>query len=210
VHNNIIKGLLYASLTNFFNRVPVGRILNRLGKDLKELDESIAPNFSSFLISFFRILSAVFICIYTSTPYALIPIAFVAVIFIKVRIFYLNGQNKLIRLEKISNSPLVVSFTNGIRGAASIRCYSSCKQFLQTHIQLVNNYRRVLLNHFAASGWFLMILVYVGYIVNMFCIGFCMFSSNQNPAYIGLLLSYILNMNDEIYSFVLEEADFET
>jgi ATP-binding cassette, subfamily C (CFTR/MRP), member 1 len=92
VHNNIVKGLLYASLTDFFNRVPVGRILNRLGKDLKELDESIAPNFSSFLISLFRILSAVFICIYTSTPYALIPIVLVAVVFIRVRIFYLKGQ----------------------------------------------------------------------------------------------------------------------
>jgi ATP-binding cassette, subfamily C (CFTR/MRP), member 1 len=111
----------------------------------------------------------------------------------------------------VTNSPLVVSFTNGIRGAASIRCYSSCEHFLKEHIELVNNYRRVLLSHFAASGWFLMVLVYVGYIVNMFCIGFCMFSSsNDSPASIGLLLAYILNMNDEIYSFVLEEAEFET
>lgn len=92
MHNNIVKGLLYASLSDFFNRVPVGRILNRLGKDLKELDEAIAPKFSSFLICLFRIFSAVFICIYTSTPYALIPIAIVAVVFIRVRIFYLNGQ----------------------------------------------------------------------------------------------------------------------
>jgi ABC-type multidrug transport system fused ATPase/permease subunit len=38
VHNNIIKGLLYADLIRFFNRVPLGRILNRLNKDLKELD----------------------------------------------------------------------------------------------------------------------------------------------------------------------------
>lgn len=98
MHNNIVKGLLYASLTNFFNRVPVGRILNRLGKDLKALDESIAPTFSSFLVSFFRILSAIFIAIYTSTPFAVIPMVFVAIIFIKVRFFYLAAQNKLIRL----------------------------------------------------------------------------------------------------------------
>lgn len=41
-----------------------------------------------------------------------------------------------------------------------------------------------------------MILVYVGFIVNMFCIAYCMFGPNTNPAFIGLLLSYILNMND--------------
>lgn len=68
----------------------------------------------------------------------------------------------------------------------------------------------MLLNHFAASAWFVMALVGLGYIVNMFCIGFCMFSSNQNPAYIGLLLPYILNLNDELFYFVLGEADFET
>jgi hypothetical protein len=35
VHKSMIKGLLYASLSNFYNRVPVGRIINRLTKDLR-------------------------------------------------------------------------------------------------------------------------------------------------------------------------------
>jgi ATP-binding cassette, subfamily C (CFTR/MRP), member 1 len=35
VHSNIIKGLIYANLNKFFNRVPLGRIINRLSKDLK-------------------------------------------------------------------------------------------------------------------------------------------------------------------------------
>jgi ABC-type multidrug transport system fused ATPase/permease subunit len=35
VHRRMTKALLYASLGNFFNRVPVGRIINRLTKDLR-------------------------------------------------------------------------------------------------------------------------------------------------------------------------------
>ena len=35
VHKKMIKSLLYASITRFYNRVPVGRILNRLSKDLR-------------------------------------------------------------------------------------------------------------------------------------------------------------------------------
>jgi hypothetical protein len=38
-HQNMIKGLLYASIPKFFDRVPTGRILNRTSKDLKEIDE---------------------------------------------------------------------------------------------------------------------------------------------------------------------------
>lgn len=35
VHRKTMKSLLYASLGDFFNRVPVGRIINRLSKDLR-------------------------------------------------------------------------------------------------------------------------------------------------------------------------------
>ena len=35
VHKNVTLGLLYASLGNFYNRVPIGRIVNRLTKDLR-------------------------------------------------------------------------------------------------------------------------------------------------------------------------------
>jgi hypothetical protein len=33
-HQSMIKGLLYAGLSDFYNRVPKGRIINRLTKDL--------------------------------------------------------------------------------------------------------------------------------------------------------------------------------
>ena len=35
VHKQMIKSLLYASLGDFFNRVPTGRIVSRLTKDLR-------------------------------------------------------------------------------------------------------------------------------------------------------------------------------
>lgn len=35
IHQKIIKSLLYASLNEFHERVPVGRIMNRLTKDLR-------------------------------------------------------------------------------------------------------------------------------------------------------------------------------
>jgi hypothetical protein len=35
VHKKITKALLYASLNRFYDRVPLGRIFNRLSKDLR-------------------------------------------------------------------------------------------------------------------------------------------------------------------------------
>ena len=123
MHNNIIKGLLYANLIKFFNRVPLGRIMSRLSKDLKELDEVISSTFCSSLTCGFKILAAIFISVYTSTPYAIIPVVFVFIVFMKLTKVYITAQNELIRLEKTTNSPLVIGFSNGIRGAALIRSY---------------------------------------------------------------------------------------
>jgi ABC-type multidrug transport system fused ATPase/permease subunit len=37
-HKSMIVSLLFAPLVQFFERVPIGRILNRLSKDLTVLD----------------------------------------------------------------------------------------------------------------------------------------------------------------------------
>jgi hypothetical protein len=38
LHKKSIKALLYASITEFYNRVPIGRILNRMSNNLKQID----------------------------------------------------------------------------------------------------------------------------------------------------------------------------
>ena len=42
IHNKVIRSLLYASISNFFNRIPIGRILNRLSKDLSQVDNEVS------------------------------------------------------------------------------------------------------------------------------------------------------------------------
>lgn len=34
LHKGMVSRLIYASINNFFDRIPIGRILNRLSKDL--------------------------------------------------------------------------------------------------------------------------------------------------------------------------------
>lgn len=68
----------------------------------------------------------------------------------------------------------------------------------------MNNYKRVLYNRYALAGWFILVLVYLTYVINMFSIGYCMFGAIMNPSYIGLLLTYVLNFNDELFQFVLD------
>lgn len=91
VHDKVTKSLLYASLSNFFNRVPVGRILNRLTRDLREVDEDIADAMSWVIISFFELLSTLTICIYASSVFAVIPMVIIGLISNEFRKYYMKA-----------------------------------------------------------------------------------------------------------------------
>jgi len=88
----MIKSLLYASLGKFYNRVPIGRIVNRLTKDLRELDESVGFAIGNLLVCIFSLLGTLTICIYGSTPLVLIPMVIVAYFSHKVRAYYMKTQ----------------------------------------------------------------------------------------------------------------------
>jgi ATP-binding cassette subfamily C (CFTR/MRP) protein 1 len=98
VHRLMINALLKASLIKFYNRVPIGRIVNRLTKDLRELDEAIGPAIGGLLVCAFQMLGTIAICIYSSSPYLLIPTACIAVFCWKVKNYYLNIQREVTRL----------------------------------------------------------------------------------------------------------------
>jgi ATP-binding cassette subfamily C (CFTR/MRP) protein 1 len=93
----MIKNLLYASLGNFYNRVPTGRIVNRLTKDLRELDESIMYSFLFFLINTVEVFQILAICAYTTSPLTLIPMIAIAFMAYKLRIYYLKTQLEVSR-----------------------------------------------------------------------------------------------------------------
>ena len=121
------KALLYASLGNFFNRIPVGRIINRLTKDLRELDEVIGFKVGNVLICFFRLLGDLAVCVYGSTPFMLIPILFISFLCQRVRVYYMKSQIEVARFEKSTNSPVVSGFISVVAGLSSIRAYGITK-----------------------------------------------------------------------------------
>jgi len=93
----MIKRLLYASLGNFYNRVPTGRIVNRLTKDLRELDESIMYSFLFFLINMAELLGNLAICAYSTSPLVVVVMIVVGYLANLLRKYYLRTQMEVSR-----------------------------------------------------------------------------------------------------------------
>lgn len=79
-------------MNEFYARVPIGRIMNRLTKDLRELDETIGYAIGNFLTNLFSLIGTLSICIYASSPWMILPATLVMFLCNKLRDYYMKTQ----------------------------------------------------------------------------------------------------------------------
>jgi ATP-binding cassette subfamily C (CFTR/MRP) protein 2 len=75
VHRRMITSLLFAPLNEFFERIPIGRILNRLSKDVSVIDSDLAYTIGIFLATVSTTIGDTLLCVYASSLWVLIPIS---------------------------------------------------------------------------------------------------------------------------------------
>lgn len=100
LHNSMFHGITRAVMF-FFNTNPSGRILNRFSKDMGQIDE-ILPAVMIDVIQIFLSLFGIVVVIAFVNPWFLLPTLILAVIFYRLRIFYLKTSRNVKRLEAIS------------------------------------------------------------------------------------------------------------
>ena len=67
IHNQMFSKLIRAPINLFFDRVPIGRILNRFSKDLDVVDGYLAGTFESTADQFLTVLTSIGICVIVGT-----------------------------------------------------------------------------------------------------------------------------------------------
>jgi ABC-type multidrug transport system fused ATPase/permease subunit len=123
MHKEMISNLLFSSLNEFFDRVPLGRILNRLSKDMNAVDSNFPSVSGNVLVFMFFLLGNTIIVVYCSTIWVLFPILIYMICCYFLKNYYMKPQRELVRLESISKSPIISCFTEILNGVATIRAY---------------------------------------------------------------------------------------
>ena len=75
IHQNMVSSLLFAPLNEFFDRIPLGRILNRFTKDIDVIDNDIHWAYNFLSMAIFNIINTTVINMYTTSPYTCFLIA---------------------------------------------------------------------------------------------------------------------------------------
>ena len=173
VHEDMINVLVRAPINLFHDIVPIGQILNRLTKDI-ELIQGIIKTVNSAIKILFTLVANIAVC-YLYNKYVLYISPFLFLACLLVTHYYISAQRNLVRLHRVSYSPILTIASESIRGVDTIRtahaeedCRSKIYKRLDDHfgvhlyIEGTKRWYNITLRIFS-NTFFAIIIFYMGY-----------------------------------------------
>lgn len=90
IHESMVSNLLFSPLNEFFDRVPLGRILNRLSKDINSVDSNLPNVFANFLVFLFFLICNIVVILYCTSIWIIFPITAFLIGIILLKNYYMK------------------------------------------------------------------------------------------------------------------------
>jgi ATP-binding cassette, subfamily C (CFTR/MRP), member 1 len=137
IHGAMLRAVLEAPLTTYFDVTPIGRILNRFSKDMNTLDEGIGWTIDSVNKAFWLLMYSLIVAMLTVWHTALLlPVIFCWAYCIIRRCAAAIKETS--RLEATTKSPVLSHFQESLAGGPTIRAFKRKDEFIQKLYALNN------------------------------------------------------------------------
>ncbi|KAI8930139.1 hypothetical protein BC831DRAFT_508589 [Entophlyctis helioformis] len=196
----------------FFEKTPVGRILNRFSKDIKDIDQEVGfftGDFLGCLIS----TTVTLLLIIVVTPSTIFGIAPVAAVYVGIGLQYLRSSRELKRLDSTTRSPIFSHFGETINGAATIRAYAAQDQFVSEAYKRIDHNHLAFFHLWISNRWLGIRIDFSGALVTLessiAIVSAVLFEGGINPGLAGLSLSYAMAFSDSLLWLIRMHALME-
>ncbi|XP_022093078.1 multidrug resistance-associated protein 4-like isoform X2 [Acanthaster planci] len=210
LHNQVFADVIRAPM-QFFDKNPVGRILNRFSKDIGFMDDLLPATFSDFLrISLDTI--AYIILISTFNPFCLAFTLPIVIVFFLIRRFYLASSRDVMRLEGIARSPVFSHLSVTLTGLSTVRAFKAQQRFTADFDRYLDSHTRAWFLFLATSRW---LGVQLDFLSSLFVCGVsftCILTAgflNLNSGTVGLSLTYAISLLGVLQWAVRRSAELE-
>ena len=209
LHRNMLHHLIKAPINLYHDTVPKGQIFNRLSNDLFKID--IGESFMFYNVSSYsaNLIGQIVVCAIFQ-PYCLTLVPFIVILGLLTMRYYLNCSREISRLESISRSPLLNSVNETVFGALTIRAFKLNNYFIDDFRKKADNFLKTRIFLVGIMNWYTLMLDFLSYIFIIFLILFSIFFRfDFEPATIGILLNYCVQIQDELVRYLTCRSNLE-
>ncbi|XP_003928249.2 ATP-binding cassette sub-family C member 4 isoform X1 [Saimiri boliviensis] len=208
LHNKMFESILKAPVL-FFDRNPIGRILNRFSKDIGHLDDLLPLTFLDFIQTLLQVVGVVSVAV-AVIPWIAIPLVPLGIIFIFLRRYFLETSRDVKRLESTTRSPVFSHLSSSLQGLWTIRAYKAeerCQELFDAHQDLHSEAWFLFLT---TSRWLAVRLDAIcAMFVTVVAFGSLILAKTLDAGQVGLALSYALTLMGMFQWCVRQSAEVE-
>ncbi|KAJ3291731.1 hypothetical protein HDU79_002076 [Rhizoclosmatium sp. JEL0117] len=210
LHDSVFTRVMRCSV-GFFDQTPIGRIINRLSRDVDYVDNSIYDAMRLLFYSILQVISAFTLVSYITGGVFVAALAPMITIYVGVQIFYRAASREIKRIESVSRSPLYAHISECMSGLSTIRAYSDEARFIQKTHALVDANSSPMYLLFTGQRWIQFRLDCIG---NVLVVCTALYAAGQrhsiNASQMGLALSYLLQCTSLLNMCVFQVVEVET
>ena len=208
-HEKLLQSFVRAPINLFYDVTPLGRLLNRLSKDINMIDEEVAFTVGSVLANISNCVGCILMgLIFFPYLMILIPIVFIPARYI-CRV-YLKSSRELTRLESISRSPMLNHFEETLSGAKFIRVFRQTDYFISQNHQKINNNVRISYSLCGCQQWSRLNLGFLS--ATLLCALFIIavvFREDISVGVVGLCLTYMIPLPEDLSDLLMSVTELE-
>lgn len=156
IHATMTFHLLHCKVGEFLERIPLGRIINRFSEDVENLDNKIAMGFSGFYIQLSKIIVNFMIIVWTGdNVFLFVPLSLFFLVSIYLRSAYMSAKREVVRLQRISKSPVTSCIGEALNGMPELRAMKM-ENFAHNLLdKYANEFLKNNLMVYGLNGWFM-------------------------------------------------------
>ncbi|CRL01103.1 CLUMA_CG014374, isoform A [Clunio marinus] len=195
IHERLLMKVFQTKL-QFFDVVPLGRILNRFSSDTYTIDDSLPFILNILLAQVFGLLGSICVSLY-ALPWLGLIIAPLCPIYLDIQSKYRNSSRDIKRLSSNALSPLYIHFTETLQGLTTIRAMRATRRFQQDFTVKLEESIRAQVTASAASCWLQIRLQLLGAVVvgGAGVLTAMTSAHTTSPGMVGLAISYALSIS---------------
>lgn len=211
VHERMARRIMKAPM-NFFERTPVGRIMNRFSNDINKVDDALPRSFNMFMGTILKTVMT-FAVVGMAIPMFLVVVLFLLFVYGYYQKYYICVQRELKRMVSISRSPIFAHLQESLTGVETITSYRQNDRFIYMNNANVDFNLRSLYMLRSINRWLSVRLQFIGSIIIWSSSSLLIYKSTTaspvSAGMAGFAMSYALQITDSLKTMVRMSAEVE-